>query len=475
MRRPLPHGFLSRLEGIVGERFVRTDEEALLACSRDKTPGLEPALPDVVVRPGTSEEVLEVVRAAAEAGVYVTPRGAGTGKAGGCVPVYGGLVLDLGRLSRVLLIDAENLVARVEPGVILGDFQAAVEAEGLFYPPDPASLSSCTLGGNVATDAGGPRALKYGVTSHYVLGLEAVLPTGERVRAGRQTVKGVTGYDLVRLLCGSEGTLAVLTEITLRLVPLPGAVKTALCVFSSSRAAASAVAGILRAGIVPRALEYMDRASIEAVRATPAPYRFPEGANAALLLETDAETEEAAFHALSRAVEVASAHGALDALVATSERQRREVWESRWRLSEVVRRMKPKKVSEDIVVPRSRIPEMVARLDELGERHGLFTCAFGHAGDGNLHAQILFDDVAELPKVNALLDELFRLTVEMGGTITGEHGVGVAKRAFLAYEQSDALIKLERRIKAAFDPAGILNPGKMLPDKLVRWMRAKAR
>ena len=463
MRRPLPNGFLSRLERIVGARYVTTDADGLERASRDETPNLLPSLPDVVVRPGSAEEIADVVRACAEASVYLTPRGAGTGHSGGCVPLYGGVVLATDRVARILAIDAENHVADVEPGVVLADLQAAVEEVGLFYPPDPNSAAVCTLGGNVAENAGGPRALKYGVTSDWLLGVEAVLPTGEGVRTGRRTVKGVAGYDLTSLLCGSEGTLAVLTKITLKLTPLPRAVETALVVMPSSEAAARAVAQVLAAGVVPRTLEYLDGRSIDAVQRFGAPYRFPAGAGAALIVETDADTPQLALESLARAVDVAHGAGALDALVASDDRQRRDIWQSRRLLSEATRRIKKRKVAEDVVVPRSRIPELVARHGELGDKHGLLTCAYGHAGDGNLHCQVLFDDDDELPQVEALLHELFTVVVSMGGTITGEHGVGIAKRDFLPLEQSEEVIALQRRVKAAFDPAGILNPGKVLP------------
>jgi glycolate oxidase len=399
--------------------------------------------------------------------VYVTPRGAGTGKSGGCVPVCGGVVLQLDRLNHIIRIDKDNLVAEVGPGVILEDLQKAVEAEGLFYPPDPASLSMCTLGGNVAENAGGPRALKYGVTGTYVLGLESVLATGEAVRVGRQTTKGVAGYDLTSLLVGSEGTLGVITGITLKLLPAPRHVQTAIATFPSSAHAVRAVSAVLAAGILPRTLEYLDRDSIAAVRTLNPPYRFPADAGAALIIETDGESAQGTLDALVCALDVASAHGAAEPLVAQHEKQRRDIWQSRRLLSEATRKLKKHKVSEDIVVPRSKIPEMVARTGALGEKHALSTCSFGHAGDGNLHTQILFDSDDDLVRVNALLDELFAIVIELGGTITGEHGVGLAKQKYLPLELSEDVLKLSARIKRAFDPAGILNPGKFLPHKLL--------
>ncbi len=473
MRRPLPAGFAQRLEGIVGAPFVIADPDALLPYGADETPNLAPSLPDVVVRPQSAEQVAEVMRACAADGVYVTPRGAGTGKSGGCVPVHGGVVLALDRLARIQRVDAADGTCTVEPGVILETLQREVADQGLFYPPDPASLSSCTLGGNVAENAGGPRALKYGVTSNYVLGLELVLPTGERLRTGKGTTKGVAGYDLTSLVVGSEGTLAIITGITLKVLPSPRFVQTALAVFPSSEAAVRGVNGIFGAGVLPRTLEYLDRASLAAVRALKPPYRFPDSAGAALIVETDGESEPGTLEALSRALEACGDAGATDTLLATDSRKQREIWESRRMLSEATRRIKGRKVSEDIVVPRSRIAEMVARTGALGEKHRLLTCSFGHAGDGNLHTQVLFEDDSELPRVEALLEDLFRATLELGGTITGEHGVGISKRRYLPLELSDEVLALSLRVKSAFDPAGILNPGKMFPDKLA--LRAQKR
>ncbi len=467
MRKPLPSNFVDDLRRIVGDSYAIDDEETLKRHAHDETPNLTPSLPDVVVRPDNTAQVQQVMQLCAHKGVYVTPRGAGSGKSGGCVPVYGGVVLALDRLTRTVEIDRENQLAKVEPGVILQPFQEAVEAEGMFYPPDPASLSWCTLGGNVACNAGGPRALKYGVTGTYVLGLEVVLPTGERIRTGKQTTKGVAGYDVTSLMTGSEGTLGIITEITLKLLPNPQYVQTALALFSSTEDAVRAVSAVLARGILPRTLEYMDKDSIEAVKVMNPPYRFPANAGAALIIETDGESEQGSLEALSRALDVATEHGAVDAFLAQDAKQRRDIWASRRLLSEATRKIKKRKVSEDIVVPRSKIPEMVARTALMGEKHGIKTCSFGHAGDGNLHTQLLFDSEDEMPQVEAVLDELFDTVLEVGGTITGEHGVGLSKKKYLPKELSHDMIALQQRLKDSFDPAGILNPGKFLPDKLL--------
>ncbi len=467
MRQPLPAHFVDRLRDLVGERFAIDDDETLARFSSDETPNLTPSRPDVVVRPGTVAEVQRVMQLCAAHDVFVTPRGAGSGKSGGCVPVYGGVVLALDRLTTITTVDKDNNLARVEPGVILQTFQEAVEAEGMFYPPDPASLSWCTLGGNVACNAGGPRALKYGVTGSYVLGVEAVLPTGELIRTGKNTTKGVAGYDVTSLLVGSEGTLGIITGITLKLLPTPRFVQTALAIFPETAPAVRTVSAILARGILPRTLEYMDRDSIEAVKVMNPPYRFPANAGAALIIETDGDSEQGTLDALALCLDVASEHGAVDSILATDARQRRDIWSSRRLLSEATRKIKKHKVSEDIVVPRSKIPEMVARTGLLGEKYKLSTCSFGHAGDGNLHTQILFDDKSELPRVEALLDDLFDIVLELGGTITGEHGVGLSKKKYLPKELGADMIALQQRLKDSFDPKGLLNPGKFLPDKLV--------
>jgi len=303
--------------------------------------------------------------------------------------------------------------------------------------------------------------VKYGVTKDYVLGLTAVLPTGEVMKLGRRAVKGVSGYDLAALMVGSEGTLGVITEITLKLIPRPRAVETAMVIFPSADSAARAVTAILQSGIQPRTLEYLDEMTINAVRPL-ASYHYPQDAKAALIVETDGDTQEAVFQQLVRACDVAQSGGASEVLVAQDAAQRASIWESRHLLSQATRRIKGQKVSEDVVVPRSRLPEMVSRIAEIGLLHGLQTCAFGHAGDGNLHVQILFDDpVRERAAIDACAREVSEAAIRLGGCVSGEHGVGLAKRELLPLEQSRDVIALQKRLKLLFDPAGILNPGKI--------------
>jgi glycolate oxidase len=442
------------------DRLV-SDREAREAYGRDES-DLGTFPPDLVVKVETPEEIRAVFAIATRHRVPVIPVAARSGKSGGVLALSGGIAISLERMNRILEIAPEDLVARVQPGVLTGHLQAEVETHGLFYPPDPNSLEMCTLGGNVAENAGGPRALKYGVTREYVLGLQVVLPTGEIVRVGKRSIKGVAGYDLTALLVGSEGTLGIVTEITLKLLPRPRHVSTALVVFASVDAAARAVTQVLGAGILPRCLELLDDVSLAAAAKT-SPYKFPAGAGAALLVETDGNDEEAVFGEIVRLAEVVQEHAEGDVIVAQNEAQRRDIWETRRYLSVNLKALHPMKLSEDIAVPRSKIPEMVRRAKGVGERLGLAVATYGHAGDGNLHCNVLFDRPDERPRVDAAVAEILRTAVDLGGTITGEHGVGLAKRDFLEYEQGKDVVALERRLKAVFDPLGILNPGKIFP------------
>ena len=418
--------------------------------------------PDAVVLATSAEDVQAVLALATRHRVPVVPVGARSGKSGGSLPLRGGIALSLERMNRILEIRPEDLTARVEPGVVTGVFQAEVEKHGLFYPPDPNSLDLCTLGGNVAENAGGPRALKYGVTREYVLGLTAVLPTGELVKVGKRTIKGVAGYDLTALLVGSEGTLAVVTEITLKLLPRPRHVATALVTFPSVEAAAKAVARVLADGVLPRCLELMDDVSLEAAART-SPLPIPRGAGAALLVETDGNDEETVLAEMGRVAEAVQGDATGEVIVAQSEAQRREIWETRKYLSVNLKKVHPRKLSEDVAVPRSRVPDLVREAKAIGARLGLAVATYGHAGDGNLHCNVLYDRADEKPRVDEAVAGILRAAVALGGTITGEHGVGLAKRDFLELEQGPEVVALERRVKALFDPAGILNPGKMFP------------
>ena len=416
--------------------------------------------PDVAVLVESAADVQRVFEIAARHRVPVIPVAARSGKSGGVLAIQGGIAVSLERMNRILEVSPEDLVARVEPGVITGVFQAEVERLGLFYPPDPNSLEICTLGGNVAENAGGPRALKYGVTREYVLGLTVVIPTGEILRVGHRSIKGVAGYDLTSLFVGSEGTLGIVTEVMVKLIPRPRHVATALVAFESVAVAARAVTRVLAQGVLPRCLELMDDVSLAAAMKT-SPFQFPPGAGAALLVETDGNDEEQVFAEIVKIADAVQGDASGDVVVAQSEAQRRAIWETRRYLSVNLKALHPYKLSEDIAVPRSRIPEMVERAKRAGEGRGLVVATYGHAGDGNLHCNVLFDRPEERPAVDEAVAEILRAAVDLGGTITGEHGVGLGKRDFLVYEQGRDLVALQRRLKGVFDPLGILNPGKI--------------
>jgi len=458
---PLQAALVELARAIPADRLV-VDREKLEPYGRDES-DLGTFPPDVAVLVARAEEVREVFAIASRHRVPVVPVAARSGKTGGSLALRGGIAVSVERMNRVLEISAEDLVARVEPGVITGHLQAEVEKHGLFYPPDPNSLELCSLGGNVAENAGGPRALKYGVTREYVLGLTVVVPTGEILRVGKRSIKGVAGYDLTALLVGSEGTLGIVTEITLKLLPRPRHVATALVVFASVDDAARAVNRVLQGGVIPRCLELLDDVSIQAAAKT-SPYRFPPEAGAALLVETDGNDEEQVFAEIARVGALVAAEARGDVVLAQNEAQRRDVWETRRYLSLNLKAVHPMKLSEDVAVPRSRIPDMIARAKAIGEAHGFAVATYGHAGDGNLHCNVLFDRAEEKPEVEAAVGEILRAAVDLGGTLTGEHGIGLAKRDFLEYEQGREVVALERRIKAVFDPLGILNPGKIFPE-----------
>jgi glycolate oxidase len=445
------------------ERMIAGDPERIDAYGRDES-DLGAFPPDAVVLVEGAEDVRAVFEVASRHRVPVTPVAARTGKSGGSLAVQGGIAVSTERMNRILEVSAEDLVARVEPGVVTGVLQAEVERHGLFYPPDPNSLDTCTIGGNVAENAGGPRALKYGVTREYVLGLTAVVPTGEILKVGRRSIKGVAGYDLTALFVGSEGTLGIVTEVTLSLLPRPRHVATALVAFGSVDAAARAVTRVLGEGVLPRCLELFDDVALAAVART-SPYRFPAGAGAALLVETDGNDEDQVFGEIVRVADLVQGDAAGEVVVAQNEAQRREIWETRKYLSVNLKSLHPRKLSEDVAVPRSRIPEMIARAKAIGAKAGFTVATYGHAGDGNLHCNVLYDEPGELPRVHAAVADLLRAAVDLGGSITGEHGVGLSKRDFLEYEQGSDVVRVQRRLKAVFDPLGILNPGKMFPER----------
>jgi glycolate oxidase len=444
----------------LGPTKVIRDEERLERFFVDES-GLGRWPAECAVLAESRAEIEHVLTWARAHRVPVTPRGAGTGMTGGALPVRGGVILSTEKMTRIREIDAEDLVAVVEPGVITGDLMAAAEAAGLFYPPDPASLASSTIGGNVAENAGGPRAFKYGTTREYVLGLESVLMGGEVLRCGRRTPKGVTGYDMTAALVGSEGTFAVASEVTLKLLPKPAGVATLLAVFADLLVAGEAVSRILQLGARPRALELLDRATLEHLRGR-TPYRIPESAGAVIMCELDGPPEGIDAE-LMRCADACERAGAAEVLVAQNERERRDLWETRRRANPLLKELHRHKIPEDIVVPRRAIPEMLRRVDRVSTETGLPCATYGHAGDGNLHINLLVDEPNAQPRIERAMDAMMRDTLELGGTLAGEHGVGLLKMKYLPWEQSPPLLRLQRELKKVFDPDDLLNPGKILP------------
>ena len=453
--------FLTYLQAIVSAPYLKLDEDSRTIYGADALK--RGRRPDAVVLPADTKEVAAVVGLCARHRVPIVPRGAGTGYTGGAVPTQGGIVLSLERMNRILEIDEANLIAVVEPHVVTGDLQAAVERVGLFYPPDPASLKESVIAGNVAECAGGPRAFKYGTTKQYVLGLEVVLPTGEVIRTGGKVVMNVVGYDLTHLIVGSEGTLGVITQVVLRLVPKPPVQATLRATFTDVESAVQAVINVIRARVVPAAVELIDGDSLEAV----AQYLqvrslAPQGTAAMLLLEVDgvppAVEEEA-----GRVEEACRDAGATEVLRARDEEERQELWRVRRELSRSLKMITPLKYNHDVVVPKGRIPELFALVREIRDEFKLRIPCFGHAGDGNIHVNIMVDpnNETEIARAREAERRLFAGVVSLEGSISGEHGIGFAKAPFLGLELSPEAIALMKRVKRAFDPHDILNPGKI--------------
>jgi glycolate oxidase len=448
------------LRGLLGADRVADDQATLAAHAADRW--FASRTPDVVVFAESTEDVVRTMQYASKHGVPVTPRGAGVGYVGGCVPLRGGIVLSVARMRRIKEIHFEDGVAVVEPGVITGDLQAAVRQRGLFYPPDPASLKECSLGGNLATNAGGPRCLKYGVTRHYVLGLEAVLADGRVVRAGGRTHKNKTGFDLVGLFVGSEGLLGIITEATLRLLPLPPARASLSASFATFSEAASAVQTVFRAGFLPAALEIADAFTLQAAREHCGTAVVPEGAGHLLM---DLDGQHISVRSEVRALQKLLKNlGALHVQKAVGELECEALWELRRRFSASLKATGMTKLNEDIVVPRGRLVDLAMFADDLRARSGFPIACFGHAGDGNIHVNIMAagyrEDAAVRERVEKALDELFAKVLEWGGAITGEHGVGIAKQRWWPQAVSQTGRDVHEALKRALDPAGLLNPDK---------------
>jgi len=430
--------------------------------SRDES-GLPSFAPQAAVLARDAADVQRVMQFARDRKIPVVPRGAGSGKSGGALAEKGGIVLSLEKLNRIVEISKPDMVAVVQTGVILEQLQQAVEAEGLFYPPDPNSQAVCSIGGNLAHNAGGPRALKYGVTRDYVLGLKAVLPTGELIKTGHRSWKGVAGYDLTQLIVGSEGTLAIIVEATLKLLPLPRAVATLLAFFPDEAKAALAVQKIFGAGLLPRACELLDGVTMKAVSPR-APFKFPDDVGGALIIEHDGHDQDSVMQELAQSGEQCTEAGAQEVIAAQDDSQRRRIWETRRMTSTALGSLRPHKISEDVAVPRGSLVALIEKVREIGKRRGILTACYGHAGDGNLHVNLLFGTPEERAAGHEAVIDVLQAAIDLGGTITGEHGVGAAKRAYLSREQKPEVIALQKRLKVAFDPEGLLNPGKIFPD-----------
>src|SRR6516225_2798087 len=450
------------LRQVLGSDAVADDDETLAAHSGDKWSAAE--APEAVVFARSTSDVSKLLKFASERKTPVTARGAGFGYVGGCVPAKKGIALSLMRMNRIKEVSFADAIAVVEPGVLTADLKAAVRAQKLFYPPDPASMKNCTIGGNVATNAGGPRCLKYGVTRNYVLGLEVVLANGQVLRTGGRVHKNKTGFDLIGLFVGSEGMLGVVTEITLRLLPLPPARATLSAAFATATQAAETVQAIFAAGFLPSALEIADHFTLEAARRDLGEKIVPEG-NAHLLIDLDGQ--EASVRSEAAAIRKLIELKKPNALqMANGESDCEKLWALRRQFSNSLRATGLTKLNEDVVVPRSHLVDLMEFADMLQAKHGFPIACFGHAGDGNIHINIMADrynrDVAVRAKVERALDDLFEQVLAWGGVITGEHGIGLAKKRWWPEATSEVARDLHRRLKKALDPDDILNPGKFV-------------
>lgn len=448
---------------VVGEKWLKDDPESLVSYSYDATP-LYQSMPDGVIFPGSTQEVSEVVKICAANRIPIVGRGAGSNLCGGTVPLKGGIILVMTRMNKLLEIDTENLTATFQTGLNTKQFHQTVERSGLFYPPDPSSMIICTMGGNIALGAGGLRGLKYGTTKDYVLGLEAVLPDGSILRTGGKLVKDAAGYDLTRLLVGSGGTLAILTEATVKLIPKPVYRRAMVAMYDDIYAAARTVSNIIANHMFPCTLEFMDQPTLQVVEDF-AKIGLPVHAKAMLAIEQDG-TEEEVERDLKRIEEICLESGAVQLKVAATPEDGAKVMEARRSALAALSRLRPTTILEDATVPRSKIAEMVLEVQRIAQKYDVQICTFGHAGDGNLHPTAMTDarDAVEIHRVEQAFAEIFEAAIELGGTITGEHGVGAVKAPYLEWKAGAAGMDMMKRIKDAIDPQGIMNPGKMFAE-----------
>ncbi|WP_158798030.1 FAD-binding oxidoreductase [Pedobacter sp. L105] len=454
---------LTRIAQAIGIENVFTDEDSLANYSHDETEDLH-YYPEVVVKPANTAGVATLLKLCNEIGVPVTPRGGGTGLSGAALPVFGGVLLSMEKFKAIISIDTDNLQATVEPGVITEEFINAVAAEGLLYPVDPSSKGSCFIGGNVAHGSGGPRVVKYGTIREYILNLEVVLPTGEVIWTGANTLKYASGYNLTQLMIGSEGTLGVVTKIVTKLIPLAKHSVLMLGSFAENEQACGAVSAIFKTGVIPSALEFMERRGVEwVVKYDDIKFEVKDGINAYLLIEFDGGDMDSIFKDCEHVNTVLEAFGCTDVLFADTAQQKEELWRMRRTMAESVKANSVYK-EEDTVVPRAALPQLISGIKEIGSRYGFESVCYGHAGDGNLHINIIKAGMSDDDWKNKLKDgiiELFQLTADLGGTISGEHGIGLVQREFMSIKYSEVHLNLMRNIKKVFDPNSILNPGKI--------------
>ena len=457
----IPGPFVERLKAVLGAPNVLTDPADRWPYGQDNSRKHTP--PDAVAFATTHVQVLETVRLCHQYSIPIVARGRGTGTTGSAIPVRGGLVLSLERMNRIVKMDAANRVMRVEPGVINQAVQDKATQQGFFWPPDPTSSAYCTVGGNIALNAAGPRALKYGTTRENVLGLVAVTGKGDEIHTGTYTTKGVVGYDLTRLIIGSEGTLAIVTEATLKLTPLPESRRTLQAVYASVRTAAAAVSRLMSQSVTPCALEFMDAAAIEMIR-NYSQAELPRGAGALLMIELDGP-EAAMETAVATVSAAARGDGLLNLNAAGTRDEAAALWATRKALSPALRNIAPNKLNEDVVVPVSCIPELIDGLEKLSREFGIPIVNFGHAGNGNIHVNLLYDtqDPQQDKNARPCLSRVFDLVLKLGGTLSGEHGIGVEKRDYINRAIDPVTLDLMRAIKRQFDPRGILNPDKIFP------------
>jgi glycolate oxidase subunit GlcD len=458
---PITDDIRKRISDTIGDVCIVADPDEIEPYSTDASGLSYP--PELVVRVRETAQIQGLMKLANEYRFPIIPRGGGSGLAGGCLPVLGGVVLSLEKLNRIISIDTKNLVAQVQPGTITKILRDAVRQKGLFFPPDPAGMDQSTIGGNAATNAGGPSCVKYGTTKDYILGLEAVLPSGRMIKTGTRTRKGVVGYDMTHLLIGSEGTLGIITGLILRLIPLPAAVAGITAVFAQLPTAMEAVTDILNRGLLPSAMEFMDAKCLSLVKEI-LPFQVPGKKSALLIIEVDGDPEQTRRE-INRLEMILKEIGATHVLPAFSEKDRQHIWDVRRQVSLKIHENCAVYIPEDVVVPIGKIPVLVAELPKFEAEYGLKIYAFGHSGDGNIHLNITTQNRDNIKRVERGVRDILARVIQMGGTISGEHGIGLAKKQYLSMELSAENIRLQTEIKKVFDPNMILNPGKIFPNE----------